>query len=77
MDELLIRVLVRLLRVHDELGQQAFENAARRALVGIGVAVQVEAERNAGKVPEGGKIIPIRVPPARPDGRGHVDPLDR
>lgn len=48
MDELLIRVLTRLLRVHDELGDTAFEDAAHRALVAIALAVQFEADRKAG-----------------------------
>ena len=48
MDELLIRVLTRLLRVHDELGEESFEDAAHRALVAIALAVQFEAERKAG-----------------------------
>ena len=48
MDELLIRVLTRLLRVHDELGEESFEEAAHRALVAIALAVQCDAERKAG-----------------------------
>lgn len=48
MDELLIRVLTRLLRVHEELGDIAFENAAHRALVSIAQVVQLEADRKAG-----------------------------
>ncbi|MVS98870.1 hypothetical protein [Devosia marina] len=48
MDELLIRVLTRLLRVHDELGEESFEEAAHRALVAIALAVQFEADRKAG-----------------------------
>lgn len=48
MDELLIRVLTRLLRVHDELGEESFEEAAHRALVAIALAVQYDAERKAG-----------------------------
>jgi hypothetical protein len=51
MDELLIRVLTRLVRVHDELGERSFEDAAQRALVAIAMAVQIEANRRAG-VPE-------------------------
>jgi hypothetical protein len=47
-DELLIRVLTRLLRVHDELGDKAFEEAAHRSLVAIAVSVQTEAGRKAG-----------------------------
>lgn len=48
MDDLLIRVLTRLLRVNDELGAPAFEDAAHRALVAIALAVQFEASRKAG-----------------------------
>ena len=48
MDELLIRVLTRLLRVHEELGEESFEEAAHRALLAIALAVQCDAERKAG-----------------------------
>lgn len=48
MDDILIRVLIRLLRVHDEMGGQAFEHAANRALVAIARSVQLEAEYKAG-----------------------------
>lgn len=48
MDELLIRVLSRLLRVHEELGEESFDEAAHRALVAIALAVQCDAERKAG-----------------------------
>ncbi|SMQ85906.1 hypothetical protein SAMN06295905_3201 [Devosia lucknowensis] len=47
MDDLLIRVLTRLVRVHDELGQESFEHAANRALVSIARSVQLDAERQA------------------------------
>ena len=47
-DELLIRVLTRLLRVQDELGNKAFEEAAHRSLVAIATSVQAEASRRAG-----------------------------
>jgi len=55
MDELLIRVLTRLLRVHDELGKDSFEEAAHRALVAIALAVQCDAQRKAG--------VPDTLPP--------------
>ncbi|KKB08802.1 hypothetical protein [Devosia chinhatensis] len=45
MDDLLIRVLTRLVRVHDELGEESFEHAANRALVSIARSVQLDAER--------------------------------
>lgn len=48
MDELLIRILTRLVRVYDELGEESFENAAHRALVTIARSVQLDAERKAG-----------------------------
>jgi hypothetical protein len=48
MDELLIRVLTRLLRVHEELGDESFEEAAHRALLAIALTVQCDAERKAG-----------------------------
>lgn len=48
MDDLLIRILTRLVRVHDELGEASFENAANRALVTIARSVQIDAERRAG-----------------------------
>ncbi|MBD8066047.1 hypothetical protein IC608_11240 [Devosia sp. PTR5] len=51
MDELLIRVLTRLLRVHDELGEESFEEAAHRALLAIALTVQCDAERKVG-IPE-------------------------
>jgi hypothetical protein len=61
MDELLIRVLTRLLRVHDELGTDSFEDAAHRALVAIALAVQCDAERKAG-VSDGSRIDQQVVP---------------
>jgi hypothetical protein len=62
MDELMIRVLTRLLRVHDELGPVAFENAAHRALVSIAQAVQFEADRKAGTLHPAGNadgVVPF------------------
>jgi len=47
MDELLIRVLVGLVRVHEELGERSFEKAAHRALVSIAKTVQLDAEERA------------------------------
>ena len=69
MDDLLIRVLTRLLRVHDELGESSFEEAAHRALVAIALAVQVEAERKAGgKQNRGeGRIVPFPLSRSRSD----------
>jgi hypothetical protein len=48
MDEALIRVMTRLVRIYDELGEESFENAASRALVAIARSVQIDAERKAG-----------------------------
>jgi hypothetical protein len=48
MDDLLIRIMTRLVRVYDELGEESFENAANRALVTIARSVQLDAERKAG-----------------------------
>lgn len=48
MDETLIRILTRLVRVHDEMGERCFEEAAQRALVTIARTVQIEASRRAG-----------------------------
>ena len=48
MDELLIRILTRLVRVHDELGKASFENAANRVLVTIARSVQLDAESRVG-----------------------------
>lgn len=42
MDELLIRIMTRLVRVHDEMGERCFEEAAHRALVTITQTVQVD-----------------------------------
>lgn len=63
MDELLIRVLTRLLRVHEELGERTFEEAAHRALVAIALAAQFEADRKAGTLkPAGKEGSVIRIP---------------
>lgn len=62
MDDLLIRIMTRLIRVYDELGDEAFENAANRALVTIARSVQLDAERKAG-VPDpvlGNGVVPFR-----------------
>lgn len=60
-DELLIRVLTRLLRVHDELGDMAFEDAANRSLVAIALSVQKQAETRAGvTLPDlGNGVVPF------------------
>ncbi len=63
MDELLIRVMVGLVRVHDELGERSFERAAHRALVSIARTVQLDAEERAG-VPDplDGQVVPFPLP---------------
>ncbi|MBM0205275.1 hypothetical protein JNW90_21180 [Micromonospora sp. STR1s_5] len=48
--ELVAEVVLRLLRVRRRLGLAAFQEAADRALVGIGVAAHHEAERRAKKL---------------------------
>jgi hypothetical protein len=71
MDDLLIRVLTRLLRVHEEMGEKAFEDAAHRALVAIALAVQIEASRKLGihgpALDE--QIVPFPLDRRRPSGR--------
>ena len=47
MDDLLIRVLTRLIRIHDEFGERTFEHAANRALLAIALAAHSEAEQAA------------------------------
>jgi len=61
MDETLIRIMTRLVRVHDELGEVAFENAANRALVTIARSVQLDAERKAGMMDQhlGEGVVPF------------------
>lgn len=73
MDELLIRVLTRLLRVHEELGNRTFEEAAHRALVAIALAAQFEADRKAGTLkPSPGErsVIPLPLATSRRRLRG-------
>jgi hypothetical protein len=50
--ELAGRILCRLALVRSALGEQAYEDAVRRALAGIGHAVHAEAERRARAVGE-------------------------
>tara|TARA_R110002020_G_scaffold50821_6_gene143891 strand:+ start:1689 stop:1925 length:237 start_codon:yes stop_codon:yes gene_type:complete len=57
MDDLIIKVVVRLARVHEALGERAYKDAAHRALVGIGMATVEEAERQA--MERGGASIVI------------------
>lgn len=70
MDELLIRVIVNLVRVQDELGDESFEHAAHRALVSIAQAVQIDAQRQAGMNEKklGDGVIPF------PSGGKHQRP---
>jgi hypothetical protein len=49
MDDLIIKVVVRLAGVYETLGQRAYLDAGHRALLGIARAVQAEAELRAGK----------------------------
>jgi hypothetical protein len=48
MDDLFIKVLARLVSVYENLGRRVFEDAAHRALIGIGAAAGEEAKRQAG-----------------------------
>ena len=70
MDEMLIRIMTRLVRVHDELGEAAFSNAANRALVSIARSVQLDAERKAGmEAPYlGDSVVQFPGPPSQPPG---------
>lgn len=74
MDELLIRIITRLVRVHDEMGQQCFEDAAQRSLVAIARTVQIEAGRKAGmRLPELGEgVLPFPIAGSR--DRQRVEP---
>ncbi|QQR39006.1 hypothetical protein [Devosia rhizoryzae] len=67
MDDLLVRVLTRLLRVGDELGERAFEDAAHRSLVAIARSVQIEAARKAGVDDPGlgDGVLPFPTVPSR------------
>lgn len=67
MDDLLIRVLTRLLRVHEELGEESFEDAAHRALVAIALAVRAEAENRAGcsETSDASSVVPFPLAKAR------------
>lgn len=70
MDEMLIRVMTRLVRIYDELGEESFENAANRALVSIARSVQLDAERKAGvEGPSPGDgVVPFPGPSSRASG---------
>jgi len=48
MDDLIIKVIVRLAGVYENLGQRAYLDAGHRALIGIARAVQAEADRRTG-----------------------------
>jgi hypothetical protein len=67
MDEMLIRVMTRLVRIYDELGEESFHNAANRALVSIARSVQLDAEGKAGlKGPSlGDGVVPFPLPSSR------------
>lgn len=65
MDELLIRIMTRLVRVHDEMGERCFEEAAHRALVTIARTVQIEAGKKVGveETEFGEGVLPFPVVP--------------
>ena len=48
MDDLIIKVIVRLAGVYENLGQRAYLDAGHRAMLGIARAVQADAELHAG-----------------------------
>lgn len=48
MDDLIIKVVVRLAGVYENHGERVYLDAGHRALLGIARAVQDEAERRAG-----------------------------
>jgi hypothetical protein len=72
MDEMLIRVMTRLVRIYDELGEESFENAANRAMVTIARSVQLDAERKAGmaSLSMGDGVVPFPAAGTRPRGGG-------
>jgi hypothetical protein len=72
MDELLIRVMTRLVRVHDEMGERCFEEAAHRALVTIARSVQLDAERRIRIEPPnlGEGVVPFPTITTRPSRDG-------
>lgn len=66
MDEvLLVRVLTVLVRAHDALGEECFEQAARDAIGAVARRTLIEAERRA----RGAEIIPFPGRPASTDSR--------
>ncbi|MDB5531491.1 MAG: hypothetical protein JWR51_4594 [Devosia sp.] len=76
MDDLIIKVVVRLAGVYENLGQRAYLDAGHRALLGIARAVQAEAERRAGtgKTEVQGPVIRFPLDRARRDtGKGRDD----
>lgn len=56
-DHLLLRVLVRLLRVRDGLGEEAFAHAAHRALLAIATSVHEGACQKARTARMAPKVI--------------------
>lgn len=65
MDDLLMKVLVRLVSVQQSLGDRTFENAAHRALIGIGAAVKEEAELRSHSQPGRAAGTIVRFPLGR------------
>lgn len=76
MDEYLIRIIVRLVRVHDEMGYACFEDAAQRALVAVAQTVHLDALKKAGmKQPELGEgVLPFPLHASRQHA-GHGEPV--
>ncbi len=66
MDEvLLVRVLTVLVRAHDALGEECFEQAAHDAIGAVARRTLIEAERRA----RGAEVIPFPRRPATSDSR--------
>lgn len=67
MDDLLIKVMARLVQVYETLGRRTFEAAVHNALLGIARAAHSEAERRAGTGSQkaGGPVVPFPLGKAR------------
>ena len=61
MDEAVLDLLERLVTVRRELGETVYQDAVERAVIGVGVAAHIEAERvalrHARLRPDGGNVI--------------------
>lgn len=75
MDDLIIKVIMRLAAVYENLGHRAYRDAGHRALLGIARAAVIEAELRAGKGKNKveGPVIPFPLDRARRDKPGERD----